>query len=124
MIRGIGTDIVKIGRIEKIINRTPRFLEGAFTYLEICYFKIKKNSAESIAGVFAVKEAVSKALGTGFRGFGLHDIEVIHDELGKPSVKISDKIVEKYRLNNCKIHVTISHTSEDAIAFVVIEEVV
>ncbi|WP_143315985.1 holo-ACP synthase [Clostridium sp. HBUAS56017] len=123
MIRGIGTDIVKIERIEKIINRTPRFLEGAFTYLEICYYKTKKNNSESLAGIFAVKEAVSKALGTGFRGFGLQDIEVIHDDLGKPSVSINDKITEKYCLDNCKIHVSISHTSEDAIAFVVIEEV-
>jgi holo-[acyl-carrier protein] synthase len=124
MIRGIGTDIVKVKRIEKIISRTPRFVEGAFTYVEICYFESKKNVSESIAGVFAVKEAVSKALGTGVRGFGLHDIEVTHDELGKPNVNISDKIIEKYKLNDCKIHATISHTSEDAVAFVVIEEVI
>ncbi|MDS0526211.1 holo-ACP synthase [Clostridium sp. SHJSY1] len=124
MIRGIGTDIVKVKRIEKIINRTPTFVEGAFTYVEICYFDSKKNKAESIAGMFAVKEAVSKAIGTGIRGFGLHDIEVIHDELGKPNINLSNKIIEKYNLENCKIHVTISHTNEDAVAFVVIEEVI
>ncbi len=124
MIRGIGTDIVKVNRIDKIINRTPSFVEGAFTYLEICYFERKKNKAESIAGIFAVKEAISKALGTGVRGFGLKDIEVTHDELGKPNVRLSDEMIKKFNLNNCKIHVTISHTSEDAIAFIVIEEVI
>lgn len=124
MIRGIGTDIVKVERIEKIINRTPTFVEGAFTYVEICYLNSKKNKAECIAGMFAVKEAVSKALGTGVRGFGLHDIEIVHDELGKPSINVSTKVIEKYNLKNCKIHGTISHTNEDAIAFVVIEEVI
>lgn len=121
MIKGIGTDIVKVERINKIINRTSTFLEGAFTKEEISYFNNKKNNIESIAGTFAAKEAVSKALGTGFRGFGLKDIEIIRNEYGKPEVKLSDKIVELFELTDYKIHLSISHSSDDAIAFVVLE---
>lgn len=121
MIKGIGTDIVKVERINKIINRTSTFLDGAFTKEEISYFNNKKNNIESIAGTFAAKEAVSKALGTGFRGFGLKDIEIIRNEYGKPEVKLSDKIVELFELTDYKIHLSISHSSDDAIAFVVLE---
>lgn len=124
MIIGIGTDIVKIDRISKIIKRTPNFIKGAFTEEEISYFEKKKNNPETIAGAFAVKEALSKALGTGFRGFGLKDIELRHDDLGKPYVIIDDSIRESFGLNKCRIHVSISHSNEDAVAFVIIEEVV
>ena len=124
MIIGIGTDIVKIDRIAKIIKRTPRFIEGVFTVEEIKYLELKKNNPETIAGIFAVKEALSKALGTGVRGFGLKDIEIRHDDLGKPNIFISDCIRETFGLEKCKIHASISHSSEDAVAFVVIEEVV
>lgn len=123
MIIGIGTDIVKIDRISKIINRTPNFITGAFTEEEISYFEIKKNNPETIAGAFAAKEALSKALGTGVRGFGLKDIELRHDDFGKPYIYVSDHIKETFGLQNCKIHASISHSSEDAVAFVVIEEV-
>lgn len=124
MIIGIGTDIVKIERISKIIKRTPNFITGAFTEQEISYFETKKNNPETIAGAFAVKEALSKALGTGVRGFGLKDIELKHNDLGKPYVVISDSIREAFGLDKCKIHASISHSSEDAVAFVIIEEVV
>lgn len=123
MIRGIGTDIVIIHRIKTIINRTPSFVEKAFTEQEKIYFKNRNNNPETIAANFAVKEAFSKALGTGIRGFGLKDIELNHDEFGKPFVKVSAKIKEKFNLQQCIIHVSISHSSENAIAFIVIEEV-
>jgi len=124
MIIGIGTDIVKVDRISKIVKRTPNFITGAFTEEEIIYFEMKKNNPETIAGAFAVKEALSKALGTGVRGFRLKDIELKHDDLGKPYVVISDSIREAFGLNKYKIHASISHSSEEAVAFVIIEEVV
>lgn len=123
MIVGIGSDIVEIDRIEKVLKRTPSFLQGAFTEKEIDYFINKKNKYESAAGIFAAKEAVSKALGSGFRGFRVKDIEVLHTELGKPIISLSEKILKKFSINNYKIHVTISHTKNNAISFVVIEEV-
>ena len=92
-ILGIGIDIIEIDRIEKVLKRTPRFLERNFTEKEIEYFKENNFRSESIAGNFAAKEAISKAIGTGIRGFNLKDIEVLRDHLGKP-------IVNKY--NNLK----------------------
>ena len=123
MIVGIGSDIVEIDRIEKVLKRTPSFLQGAFTEKEIDYFINKKNKYETAAGIFAAKEAVSKALGSGFRGFRVKDIEVLHTELGKPIISLSEKILEKFNIDDHKIHVTISHTKNNAISFVVIEEV-
>ena len=122
MIIGIGTDIIEIQRIEDVLKRTPSFLNKAFTEEEIILFNKKGMRSETIAGNFAVKEAVSKALGTGIRGFGLKDIEVLRDDLGKPIVIISQTI--KDILNNRKvvIHATISHNRKDVVAFVVMEE--
>jgi holo-[acyl-carrier protein] synthase len=119
---GVGTDIVKVSRIEKVINRTKSFIIKAFTEREICYFNQKKYRVETIAGFFAAKEAISKALGTGFRGFGLQDIEIYTDALGKPEVNLSQNIINKFGYHNIKIHLSISHTDENAIAFAVLEE--
>ena len=64
-----------------------------FTKQEIEFFKSRKLKVETIAGSFAVKEAVSKALGTGIRGFAFNDIEVLRNDLGKPLVFLSEKIL-------------------------------
>ena len=121
MIIGIGTDIIEIYRIEKIIMRTSSFIEKSFTNNEIEYFKSKGLKGNVIAGNFAAKEAISKALGTGFRGFGLKDIEVLRDKLGKPVVNLSCKIYELLEIKEFNIHVSISHSKENAIAYAVVE---
>jgi len=121
MIIGIGTDIIEINRIEKVIMRTSSFLEKSFTYNEIEYFKLKGFKGNVIAGNFAAKEAISKALGTGFRGFGLKDIEVLRDELGKPVVNLSYKIYKLLDIKEFNMHVSISHSKENAIAYAVME---
>ena len=121
MIIGIGTDIVQVNRIEKVIKRTKCFIDKAFTDKEIEYIRKKNNNSQTIAGYFAAKEAMAKALGTGFRGVGLRDIEIINDSLGKPSIRISDKIEKILQCQNYNIFLSISHTNENAIAFVVLE---
>lgn len=123
MIIGIGIDIIEIDRIEMVINRTSSFVEKSFTHNEIEYFKSKGLKGNVIAGNFAAKEAISKAIGTGFRGFGLKDIEVLRDELGKPIVKLSDKVYELLDVKEFSIHISISHSKENAIAYAVIEVV-
>ena len=123
MIIGIGTDIIEIDRIEKVILRTSSFIQKSFTSNEIEYFKLKGLKGNVIAGNFAAKEAISKALGTGFRGFGLQDIEVLRDELGKPVVNLSHKIYELLDIKKFNIHVSISHSKENAIAYAVMEEI-
>ena len=116
-----GTDIIEIERIDRAVKRTNNFIDKVFTEKEKEYFKTKNYRPEVLAGNFAAKEAVSKALGTGFRGFGLLDIEVLRDDKGKPIVILSDRIYEMLPLNNFNIHISISHSRENAIAYAVME---
>ena len=88
MIIGIGADIIEIDRIEKAINNNKLFLSKVFTKDELKQYNDSKMRIETIAGNFAVKEAVSKAIGTGVKGFSLKDIEVFRELSGKPIVKV------------------------------------
>lgn len=123
MIAGIGTDIIEIERINKALLNTPQFMEKSFTIKEREYFKLRKDAVESIAGNFAAKEAVSKALGTGFRGFGLMDIEILRDDLGRPVAFLHGKAQhigkEKDIVN---IWVSISHCKVYATAYAIAEK--
>ncbi|MEG1002973.1 holo-ACP synthase [Clostridium sp.] len=121
MIFGIGTDIIEIERVKKAVERNPKFLEKMFTEREIEFLKSRNLKSETVAGSFSAKEAISKALGTGIRGFAFSDIEVLRDSLGKPEVILSDKIT-KLMNKNLKVKVSISHNNDSAIAFAVIEE--
>lgn len=123
MILGIGTDIIEIDRIDKAIKSNPAFLKKMFTEKEIEKFKENKFRVESIAGNFAVKEAVSKALGTGIRGFAFKDIEVLRDDLGKPIVNVSNNIKELIGTDKYLFNVSISHNKTTAVAFVVLEDI-
>ena len=118
---GIGVDIVSIGRIAKSLEKES-FLTKVYGEREIALFasenKIKTNS---LAANFAAKEAFSKALGTGVRGFELTDVEILRDSLGAPYFEFSGKakeIVEDKKLD-CKV--SLSHEKDKAVAFVVIE---
>ncbi|MGL4874695.1 MAG: holo-ACP synthase [Clostridium sp.] len=122
MVYGIGNDIIEIGRIEKAIKRTKGFLVKVFTEDEVKYFKSKNMKMETIAGNFAGKEAFSKALGTGFRGIGLEDIEILRDHLGKPYIRVNKDILKKFDLEKSNFHITISHNKTSAIATVLIEK--
>lgn len=121
MVIGIGTDIIEIDRIKEAINRNNNFLEKVFTTKEIEMFKKRNMRTEVIAGNFAAKEAVSKALGTGVRGFSLIDIEVLRDELGKPIVYLSDDIDNIINKQH-SLRISISHNRTAAIAFAILEE--
>lgn len=116
---GIGNDIIEINRIEKAIKKA-NFITKVFTENEIKLFEIKGNRAEFFAGRFAGKEAVSKALGTGFREFSLTDIEILNNELGKPYVIFKNSI-ESYN-KKYFIDISISHCKEYATAVAIIFE--
>lgn len=120
MIIGIGTDIIEIDRIEKAINNNKNFLSKIFTDNEIELFRERNMRIEVIAGNFAVKEAISKAIGTGIRGFSLIDIEVLRDDLGKPIAYLNNN-VEKIINKKYKLNVSISHNKTSAVAFVILE---
>jgi len=110
---GIGNDIVEISRIKEAVEKTSRFKEKVYSTREIEYLESKAGYA-SHAGRFAAKEAVSKALGTGVRGFGLKDIEILNDELGKPYVNLLGELAVKNE--TLTIYITISHSREYATA--------
>ena len=124
MIVSIGIDIVEVYRIAETISRTPRFVERVFTPAERQYCESKgAAAAQSFAGRFAAKEAFLKAVKTGWRGkITWHDIEVVNDADGVPSLNITGEaqaLVDK--LGATSIHISISHTSEHAVAQVVLE---
>lgn len=122
MIIGIGTDIIEIERVKKAIQTRPKMVERIFSPREIEYCQGQGNFFASLAARFAAKEAVSKALGTGIRVFKWQDIEVINDELGKPSVEIYGKaLVKAQELGMKKLEISLSHSRDYAVAMVILE---
>jgi holo-[acyl-carrier protein] synthase len=126
MILGIGTDVVDISRIEQKVLEREGFCQKVFSKNEIAYCDKIKNRFESYAARFAAKEAFLKALGTGLQiNNELNEIEVENAASGKPDIKISSllnkKIKEIFMTENFKIHLSLSHTSHVATAFVIIE---
>lgn len=116
-ILGIGIDIVEIERIENILKNKKRFLNKIFTNEEIKYFESKNFRAETIAGNFSAKEAISKAFGTGIKNFNFDDIEVLRDENGKPIVKTYNNLRQMcIDYNVLEIQVSISHSENYAVA--------
>lgn len=120
MIYGIGTDLCQIDRIARALEN-PRFLERLYTPAEqkrlenLC----TERMHERAAGMFAAKEAVAKALGTGFTGFGFADIEILADEKGKPVVHLHGSTAKI--MPGAVVHLSISHDGGMAMAFAVIE---
>lgn len=119
MIKGIGTDIIEIDRIAKSAQKQS-FLDRIYTKKEQSLFH--GCNYQTLAGNFAAKEAVAKALGTGFKGCAPVEIEVLRNENGKPYVILHGNargIFESMEGRN--IAVSISHNNESAVAFAVIE---
>ncbi|MEI6435943.1 MAG: holo-ACP synthase [Bacteroidota bacterium] len=123
MIIGTGIDIIEVARIEKVMSRDIGFRDKIFTPLEIEYCESKKNKYQHYAARFSAKEAMLKAIGTGWRfGIRFADIEVYNDELGKPHIRVFEKAKELLTsLSVSKIHVSLSHLKETATAIVIIE---
>lgn len=123
MVIGIGVDIVEIKRIKEAVDRNDNFIEKLFSKEEIEYFQSRNMRPEYIAGRFAAKEAVSKALGTGFRGFGMKDIVIDRTTLGKPIVVLRGKAkLLAQKCGNYSFHLSISHSQDNAIAYVIMEK--
>jgi holo-[acyl-carrier protein] synthase len=122
MIIGVGVDIVEVERFKKLHEKWgEHFLKKIFTDREIDYCLSKKNSYQHLAGRFAVKEAVSKAISTGWTGnFRWKDVEVLNDKRGKPFAFFHNKLKEE--LNSCSVHISISHSQNYAVAFAIIEK--
>ena|SRR5687768_11449478 len=124
MIVSIGIDIVEVYRIAETMTRTPRFGERVFTEAERRYCDAKgAAAAQSYAGRFAAKEAFLKALQTGWRGkITWQDIEILTNAEGVPSLHISGEASNLFAGSGAKrAHLSISHTSEHAVAQVIFE---
>lgn len=118
MIIGIGTDIIEIKRVKKLIDNT-NFMERFFTEGERAYLRVKKP--ESTAGYFSAKEAVVKALGTGFSGFKWTDVEIVKKN-SVPEVVLRGNAASMASDRGIKvIHLTISHSKEYATATAIAE---
>ena len=115
-----GVDIIEIPRIKQTLDRYgQRFLDRIFTPDEIAYCR---GRAPNLAGRFAAKEATMKALGTGVRGVSWKDIEVVRAESGAPSVRLHGRAKKRAeRLHVNEISLSMSHSREYAVAFVVAE---
>jgi holo-[acyl-carrier protein] synthase len=115
MIVGIGVDVVDLIRFERAAERTPALLERLFTVAE------RTLPLHSLAGRFAAKEALIKAIGDS-TGVRWHDMEVVSNELGNPSFVLHnavESIVRSLGVNS--IHLSMSHDAGIAIAYVIVE---
>ncbi|HQO18586.1 MAG TPA: holo-ACP synthase [Candidatus Cloacimonas sp.] len=123
MIIGIGCDIIKVERIQNAITKNSLFCEKLFTPAEIEYCSRKANSAQSFAARFAAKEAVMKALGTGWDGkVNWLDIEIINSATGSPSIKLTggaQEVADKLKVKN--ICLSLAHEKDYALAYVILE---
>lgn len=120
---GIGTDLCAISRMERAIERehfyTRVFLEGERAYLD----RKEKARPQSAAAMFAAKEAVAKALGTGFAGGVMPwAIEVTHAESGAPGVRLhGDALKRLEEIGGARVLLSLTHEGDMAMAFAVIE---
>lgn len=122
LIRGIGVDIVDLARIEAVVERFgQRFVQRILTEREIALLS-NPVPLHSLAGRFASKEAVAKALGSGIAGFSWHDIEVLRHENGDPWVQLhrGAKAIAQQR-GVSKVWVSLSHERTHAVASAVAE---
>ncbi|MDR1016988.1 MAG: holo-ACP synthase [Coriobacteriales bacterium] len=115
----IGVDIVEIPRMQRIIERTPRFLERVFSPAERSYVahKHKAAQAQHYAAFWAAREATLKALGTGFKGMQLDDVSVGHEESGRPFLILQGQAAARAdELGIEDWELSISHTRSVAVA--------
>lgn len=123
MIVGIGCDIIEIERIARAI-KSESFIRRVFTAEEAAYCQRRgQQAAASFAARFAAKEAVLKALGTGLREGSLQEIAVDNDVLGKPLVQLSGHFAMLAKQLGVKnIQISLSHSREFAVAYVIMED--
>ena len=121
---GVGTDIVKTNRIQKLLKR-KNVLEKLFSKEEIIKCKRIKKTTNCFAKRFAAKEAFSKALGTGIsKGINFNQIVVLNEKNGKPFIKLientKNNVEKKLKKKNYKISLSLTDEDKYAVAFVTI----
>lgn len=118
-ILGVGLDLCDIRRIRRAMEN-PRFAQRAFTQGE--RERIAQRGEQTAAGLFAAKEAVAKALGTGFDGFFLDKVEVYWDVRGCPHCRLDGGALERFAaMGGRAVHLSITHQEDMAAAVAVVE---
>ncbi len=124
---GIGVDMLEIARMEKVLERRPSFAKRVFTKSERAYCERMARPAQHYAARFAAREAVLKALGTGFsRGVGLADVSVRNNEAGRPEVVLSGRaqqIAEEQGVREVALSLSYTHDVAVASAVAMTDEV-
>lgn len=124
MILGTGIDTVEIARFQKFLDEDNQpLLNRLLTATELAYCCPKKQSASCLAARFAAKEAFVKAMGTGLRdGMSWTEMEVVNDQLGKPSLRFSGRTQQLLaKHGTAKVHLSLSHDGGHAVAVVILE---
>jgi holo-[acyl-carrier protein] synthase len=111
MVLGVGIDIIEIQRIIKSVERYgDRFLDKVYTTIELEYCLSKFNKFQHLAARFAAKEAVYKAVTSGWeQGISWQDIEIFNDPFGNPEVKPSGKL-KTFLANDKELKISMSHS--------------
>jgi len=123
VIAGVGTDMTEISRIARAVGN-PRLMDRLFTQKEQALWRARGENAAVLAGCFAAKEAVVKALGTGFTGFWPNEIEILRGDKGEPFAVLHGKANEIAGERGIeRLHVSITNTEAYAFAFAVAERV-
>ncbi|MDO8879285.1 MAG: holo-ACP synthase [Coriobacteriia bacterium] len=116
-VAGLGVDIVEIDRMREALRRHPRIRERLFSEEERAYCDARNKPEIHYAMRFAAKEAVLKALGTGFSGMTFRDVEVVRDERGRPVPRLSGRAAEVAEAAGVvEMHLSLSFTHANAVA--------
>ncbi len=122
MIRGCGVDLIGVARIQAELDK-QRFLARVYTQQERDYIAGRGASAgQSAAGLFAAKEAMLKALGTGIAPLGLQEVSVTHNELGAPVAVLGQRAWQRMaEIGATRMHLSITHSEGMAVAMAIAE---
>ena len=124
MILSVGVDMVDVERVQRLLEEGgDSFLERVYTREESAYCLARARPGEHLAARFAAKEAVMKCLGTGWsKGVGFCQVEVRREPSGEVTVVLTGRALEVSRDRGIgRIHISLSHTAERAVAFAVAE---
>jgi holo-[acyl-carrier protein] synthase len=122
MVRGVGTDIVVIEDLRRRMERSPGLEEKVFAPSESAYCRSMAHPFQHFAARFAAKEAVMKALGTGWgSGVDFRDIVVERSPDAAPTVALNGEAARLVAASRGRVHLSLSHAGDHAIAFVIVE---
>jgi holo-[acyl-carrier protein] synthase len=124
MVIGIGIDVVETARLARALERCgARFVDRVYTRAERADAAGRSDLAAALAGRFAAKEALLKALGTGFRGMSLLQVEVVRKNGAAPRLELSGAAAEHARRQGVRrLHLSVSHEAGLAVAMVILED--